>query len=466
MRLTFLGADKQVTGSSTLLETEGLRLLVDCGLYQERAYLDRNWEPFPVPAAGLDACLLTHAHLDHCGRLPRLVKEGFAGPIVATGATADVARVVLLDAAHIQEEDASFKRKRHAREGRSGPHPEIPLYTVDEARKTFPLFAPAAYEKPVDLGGATRAVFCDAGHILGSSMIEIRSGEGIGRRTIVFSGDIGQWNKPLVRDPSLFEEADAVVMESTYGDRDHDDPASVEDLLTRIVRETVARGGNLVIPVFAVERAQEVLYVLGRLLAAKRIPRLLTILDSPMAVEITGLFGRHRAILDEEARALYRSGRAPFEFPGLKLFRTVEESKTINAIRGSSIILAGSGMATAGRIKHHLLANIERPESTLLFVGYQARGTLGRLITEGRPEVRINGRTVAVKSRVERIQGFSGHADRGDLLRWLGSFRKPPRRLFLIHGEEEAAASLAGLIRERLGWDSLVPGYGESFEMD
>lgn len=465
MRLTFLGANRQVTGSSTLLETSGPRLLVDCGLYQERPYLDRNWESFRVPPREIDACLLTHAHLDHCGRLPRLVKEGFEGPIVSTAATADVARVVLLDAGHIQEEDAAFKKKRHAREGRKGPHPEVPLYTVADARETLPLFAAAAYDRPFDLGGGVEAVFHDAGHILGSSMIEVGEGRGQGRRSIVFSGDIGQWDKPLVRDPSLFETADAVVMESTYGDRDHEDPESVEERLARIVSETVARGGNVVVPVFAVERAQEVLYVLGRLLAARRIPRVLTVLDSPMAVEITGLFGRHRAVLDEEAKGLFRSGHSPFEFPGLKLFRTVEESKTVNAIRGSCVILAGSGMATAGRIKHHLLANIERPESTLLFVGYQARGTLGRLIVEGRPEVRINGRQVAVRARIERIDGFSGHAGKADLLRWLKAFRRPPSRLFLVHGDEEAALGLASAVRRELGWEALIPGYGESFDL-
>lgn len=465
MKLTFLGANHQVTGSSTLLEAQGLRLLIDCGLYQERPFLDRNWASFPVPPAGLDACLLTHAHLDHCGRLPLLVKDGFSGPIRATAATADVARIVLLDAGHIQEEDAAFKKKRHAKEGRRGPHPEVPLYTVADAQATLPLFAPAGYDTPVDLGSSTTAIFRDAGHILGSSMIEVRAGTGRGGRRIVFSGDIGQPDKPLVRDPSRFEEADAVVMESTYGDRDHTDPAEVEEEMARIINETVDRGGNLVIPVFAVERAQEVLYVLGRLQAARRIPRLMSVLDSPMAVEVTGLFARHRAILDEEAKALYRSGRAPLDFPGLKLFRTVEESKTVNSIRGSCVIMAGSGMATAGRIKHHLLANLGRPESTVLFVGYQSRGTLGRLIVEGRPVVRINGREIAVKARIERIDGFSGHAGRSGLLDWLRAFRRPPRRLFLVHGEDEAAEALAADIRRQLGWKPVVPAYGEAYEI-
>jgi metallo-beta-lactamase family protein len=462
MKISFFGAARQVTGSSYFLEAAGQRLLVDCGLYQERAYLDRNWEPFPVAPDSLDACLLTHAHLDHCGRLPRLVKEGFSGPIPATFATADLARIVLLDSAHIQEEDAAFKKKRHRKEGRTGPHPEVPLYTVAEAEETFPLFRPAPYGTAVPLSKTASVTFHDAGHILGSAMIEIAVEEKGQRQIVVFSGDIGQWDKPLVRDPSVFPQADVIVMESTYGDRDHEDDGTIEDILIRVIDKTVARGGNVVIPVFAVERAQEVLYVLGKLVCSKRIPRVPIFLDSPMAVEVTRLFARYKNILDEEARALYASACPPFDFPGLKLFRTAEESKTINAIRGSCIILAGSGMANAGRIKHHLLFNIERPESTVLFVGYQAQGTLGRQIVEGRPEVRINGRIAKVRAGIEQIRGFSGHAGKSDLMRWLKSFGRPPRRLFLTHGDGEAALDLAAHIERELGWSVMVPAYGDS----
>jgi metallo-beta-lactamase family protein len=467
-RLHFFGADRQVTGSRYLLEAGGRRLLIDCGLFQERLFLDRNWETFPFPPAGLDACLLTHAHLDHCGLLPRLVKAGFGGPIMATAATADLARIVLLDSAHIQEEDAAFKKKRHQREGRRGPHPEIPLYTVAEAEAVFPLFRPVEYGTDIPFGDGLTARFHDAGHILGSSMIELLwTGAATGEeRTLIFSGDIGQRNKPLVRDPEVFERADDIVLESTYGDREHGDAGSVDEILARVINETVERGGNVVVPVFAVERAQELLYALGRLVRDKRIPRLLTILDSPMAVEVTELFDRYRGELDEDAQSLYRTGRSPFSFPGLKLFRTSEESKTINRIRGSCLILAGSGMATGGRIKHHLMANIERPESTILFVGYQSRQTLGRQILEGAPEVRINGQKFRVRAQIRQIQGLSGHAAKSDLLRWLGAFRMPPRRLFVTHGEAESALALAEAVRREWGWTVIVPAYGDTVDLD
>ncbi len=464
MRLTFLGANRQVTGSRTLLENGG-RFLVDCGMFQERESLDRNWEPFPFEPAELTACLLTHAHLDHCGLLPRLAREGFPGPVLATSATAELARIVLLDSAHIQEEDAAYKKKRHAKEGRRGPHPEIPLYTVEDAENTLPLFRPAGYGRPMALSGSVRATFHDAGHILGSAMLEVAAGEGKEQRTIIFSGDIGQWGKPLVRDPSVFENADYVVMESTYGDREHEDEGAVDAALARVINETAARGGNLIIPVFALERAQEVLFFLSLLVCEKRIPRMPVFLDSPMAVEVTGLFERYKNFLDEDARARLRSDCPPFAFPGLRFMRTSEESKTINGLRTPCIILAGSGMANAGRIKHHLVAHIERPESTVLFVGYQARGTLGSLILEGKPVVRILGRELRVRARVVQIQGFSGHAGRADLLRWLRAFRRPPRRLFLCHGEENAAEVLARQVQREFGWPVSVPRTKDVFEL-
>jgi metallo-beta-lactamase family protein len=462
MEIRFLGADRQVTGSCYALEASGRRFLVDCGLYQERSFLDRNWEPFPIPPDSIDDLLLTHAHLDHCGLIPRLVTQGFSGRILATPATIDLAKIVLLDSANIQEEDAAYKRKRHAREGRPGPHPEIPLYTVQDAERSFPFFEPVAYGRPVKPAKGFTAVFHDAGHILGAAMLDLRVQEKSGDpRRIVFSGDMGPWDKPLVRDPSVFDKADIVVMESTYGDRDHDDPGRIDDLLAETIVSTAARGGNVVIPVFAMERAQEVLYYLARLVRENRIPRLPVFLDSPMAIEVVQVFKRYPALLDEEAKELIRAGRPLLEFPGLRLTKSTQESKAINRLEAPCVILAGSGMATAGRIKHHLLGNIGRAASTVLFVGYQAPGTLGRQILDGAAEVRILGQILKVRARIAKINGFSGHAGRRDLRRWLASFREKPERLFLCHGEESTSLAFAAEL-EAEGWPVTVPRFGDT----
>ena len=465
MKLHFFGAARQVTGSSVGLESGDLRVLVDCGLFQERPALDRNWEPFGFEPETVDSVLLTHAHLDHCGRIPRLVAQGFGGTILATSATTDLAKISLLDSAHIQEEDAAFKRWRHRREGRQGPHPEIPLYTVSDAERCFPHFEPVAYDAPVSLDRRTTVRFREAGHILGSSMIDLETREdGRPPKRVVFSGDIGPWDKPLMRDPSVFEAAEVVVMESTYGDREHADPGPVDEMLAEVIRSTAARGGKVVIPAFAMERAQEVLYYLGRLLRDVRIPELPVFLDSPMAVEVTRIFSRYPSYLDEEARALLRVGKNPLEFPGLRHIRTVEESKAVNRLERPCVILAGSGMATAGRVKHHLANLIERPSSTILFVGYQAPQTLGRLILDGAAEVRILGRTLKVRARVARINGFSGHAGRSDLLRWLGAFRRRPTTVFLGHGEESTTLAFAAELGGE-GWSVVVPRSGEVFDV-
>ncbi len=466
MKVQFLGANRQVTGSRYYLEAGGLKLLIDCGLFQERSYLSRNWESLPIPADQLDFLLLTHAHLDHSGLIPRLVKEGYSNPILATGASADLAEIVLLDSAHLLEEDAALKKKRHEKEGRKGPHPEIPLYTAQEAERSFSLFEEVDYDKPARLSDRLSVRFRDAGHILGSSMLEIDVADKGKRTKLIFSGDIGRRNKPLVRDPSLFDRADYVIMESTYGNRSHEDPGALEDSLAQVINMTVARGGNIVVPIFAVERAQELLFTLGRLVREDRIPHLLVFLDSPMAVDVTKVFSHHLQDLDEQTQALIRSGRQPFDFPGLKLLQTQEESKAINRIKGSCIIMAGSGMCTGGRIKHHLTHNIGCPESTILFVGYQARETLGRQILEGKPEVRIYGQYYCVRARVVQIDGFSGHADKDDLLRWLRAYRQPPCGLFLTHGEEEAALSLAEQIEDECGWPVTVPNYQDTYELE
>jgi len=465
VRLQFLGASRQVTGSRYLLDAGGMKTLVDCGMFQEREHLERNWEPSPVPPQQLDTVVLTHAHIDHCGLLPRLVHEGFRGRVYATGASADLVELVLRDSAQIQEEDAAFKQKRHRREGRRGKYPEIPLYTTHDVQRALPHLEKVPYGKPLALGDRVRLTFHDAGHILGSANVEFQIANGDGPRRILFSGDVGQWGKPIVRDPTLFAEADYVVMESTYGDRDHDAREDVETQLGRIVRETIAAGGNLVVPTFAIERAQEMMYHLSRLLEAGQIPRVPVFLDSPMAADATAIFERHRECYDEEARQLIDSGRQPLRFPGLKMCRSVEESKTINYLRQPAIIMAPSGMCTAGRIKHHLVHNVTCEECTVLFTGYQVRGTLGRQILEGNPRVRIHGRFWPVRARIAELHGLSGHADRTALLRWLGSFRAPPRRLFLTHGELQASQALADHVREAMGWQVSIPEYQEVAEL-
>jgi metallo-beta-lactamase family protein len=465
VRIRFLGADRQVTGSKHLLESGPVKALVDCGLYQERPYLDRNWDSFPVSPGTIDVIFLTHAHLDHCGYIPKLVKDGFAGRILATPATAELAEIVLLDAANIQEEDAAFKKKRHAREGRRGPHPEIPLYTVDDVALAMTHFTPVSYDDPVEVDAGVVVRFREAGHILGSAMVAVDTRNGGPPRRLIFSGDIGPWEKPIIHEPALFEAADYVVMESTYANRNHEDAGRIEERLAGIINQTAARGGNVVVPVFALERAQELLFYLGRLVRSGMIPRLPVFLDSPMAAEVTAIFARYPSLLDPEAEELVRSGVQPFDFPGLRLVRSIEESKAINALKTPCIILAGSGMCTAGRVKHHLTRNISRPESTVLFVGYQANHTLGRQILDRRPSVRIFGQAYEVRAEVERIQAFSGHAGQSDLLRWLRAFKTPPRRLFLVHGEEEVSLDLARFL-EGDGWSVSVPVYDEAFELD
>jgi len=466
VKIKFLGADRQVTGSCYYLEAGGLRLLVDCGLFQEREYLSRNWEPFAFDPAGLAYVLLTHAHLDHSGLLPKLVREGFQGRILATAVTKELLPLVLQDSAHLQEEDAAFKKKRHAREGRQGPYPEVPLYTVEDALAVPSFVQDVPYRSRLDLDSRLSLTFHDAGHILGSAMAELRfKGAGAEKR-LIFSGDVGQWDKPIVRNPTVFDRADYVVLESTYGDSRHQDSKHVEDILCDIIGQAVRGGGNVVVPTFALERAQEMLFHLSRLTAAQCLPPITTFLDSPLAAQVTEIFEKHLDFMDLQTQALFRSGHHPFRFPGLHLVQTVEESKTINSIKGSCIILAGSGMCTGGRVKHHLARNISRPESVILFVGYQARGTLGRQIIEGLPTVRIHGQHYPVRAKIVQIQGLSAHADQQDLLRWLRYMRAEPQAIFLTHGDQDKAEALAGLVAKELGWRTRIPGYLDEVELN
>ena len=438
--------------------------MVDCGLYQEREYKDRNWRPFPIPPHKLDAILLTHAHVDHCGLIPKLVREGFRGKVYCTDATSEIAQIMLLDSAHLQEEDADFKRRRHQREQRTGPFPEIPLYTVEDAKASFPFFAPVKYSETVQIGDGIRVTFHDAGHVLGSSMIKVSVSQNGEQRTIVFSGDVGRWDKPMLRDPSVFNEVDYILVESTYGDRAHEDTPDISDSLATIVNSTWKAGGNIIVPSFALQRSQEILYHLNKLLIENRIPHLMVFLDSPMAVSITEVFKRHSELFDKEMSWLVQHGRSPFEFSGLKMIQTVDDSKAINHISGTVIVIAGSGMCTGGRIKHHLVSNISRRKNTILFVGYQAFGTLGRQIVDGAKKVRILGQYYPVRARIAQIHGFSSHADRNELFRWISEIKGVPKRVFVVHGEATAAKNFSEFLREKTGWNISVPEY-ESEEL-
>jgi len=466
VKLQFLGATRQVTGSQYHLEADRTRVVVDCGMFQERTHQGRNWEPSPLRPKMINAMLLTHAHVDHCGLAPKLVHEGFRGPIITTAASADLIELVLRDSAKIQEEDTAYKRKRHRRERRKGKHPVRPLYTLKDVERTLPLLKPVGYEENVPITEEVSAVFHDAGHILGSAMVELQVRNNGRPRQIIFSGDVGQRGKPLVRDPATPADADFLVMESTYGDRDHEDRGHIESQLEAAINRTVNEGGNVVIPIFAIERSQELIYHLSRLWHADRIPKVPVFLDSPMAADATGIFRRHRECFDLQTWQMITEGDTPLRFPGLQMTRSVEDSKAINSHKGPAVIMSTSGMCTAGRIKFHLRQNITRPECTLLFVGYQAQGTLGRQILEGRQDVRIHGRQLRVKARVEQICGFSGHADRAALMQWLGYFQTPPERLFLTHGEEEGSLAMARQIREQLGWDVTVPEYRQVVELE
>ncbi len=462
LKITFLGAAQNVTGSRYLLEANGYKLLIDCGLYQERQFQGRNWDTFPIPPAELDAILLTHAHVDHCGLLPKLVRDGFAGRVYCTAPTADIARIVLLDAAKLAVEDAAFKQKRHTREGRKGAFPEEPLYTVEDAQRCQDIFSVVPYDETFSLFDNLDVCFRNVGHILGAASIRVETRYNGDTRSLLFSGDLGRWDKPILLDPANFAQADYIICESTYGDRRHEDSADIKQHLCDIINNAQAAGGNIVIPSFAIERAQELLYYLNELLLEDCIPHLITFVDSPMAVSVTEVFKNHPDLFDKDMREHLRNNQSPFDFPGLVMSRTTRQSKAINHIKGTAIIIAGAGMCTGGRIKHHLVNNITRPESTILFVGYQAHGTLGRIIVDGQPEVRILGQKYPVRARIERLFGFSAHADQDELLRWLGEIGNTPRRVFVTHGESETAQKFAQLLTKKKNWPTHVPKYQES----
>lgn len=461
VEIIFLGAARNVTGSRYLVRADNKQVLIDCGLYQERELRERDWEPFPVPPDQIDAILLTHSHLDHCGFLPKLVREGARCPVYCTPATKEIAEIVLIDSAELQMEDAEFKKKRHKKEKRVGPYPVVPLYTVEDVRNCMPYFSSIEYQSPVHISENIEATFYDAGHILGSSMIilNIKCTDRVCK--ILFSGDIGREGNPILRDPTKFTDVDYIVMESTYGDRLHESREVASKKLIDTINSTVEAGGNVVIPTFVVERAQDILYYLNELVRTDQIPHLAIFLDSPMATRVTKVFQNHPELFDSEMLKLLFNEQSFFNLSKLFFVETIEASKAINHIKGTIIIMAGSGMCTGGRIKHHLVTNIERRESSIVFVGYQAQGTLGRLIVDGTERVRILGQEYNVRAKIVQIDGFSSHADKEGLMRWLNAFQNRPKHVFITHGEAEAAESFAKNVRTELNWSVSVPDYLE-----
>jgi metallo-beta-lactamase family protein len=444
MRLSFHGADRSVTGSCHMLECAGRRILIDCGMLQGSHELsEENAADFGFDPASIDAVLLTHAHLDHCGRLPLLVKRGFRGEIIATAATRDLTRLVLLDAAHLQEEEAERHRRHAQRRDRDGK-PATPLYSLLDTLECFGCFKRTAqYGRPIELAQGLHASFHDAGHILGSASVLVTA-ESDGRLSrVLFSGDLGNAGRPLLRPPSPPATADIVVMEATYGDRRHRPFGESVDELYAAILDTFARRGNVVIPTFALERAQEILFVLRQGVEDGRLPPSMHVfLDSPLAIGATAVFGHHPGCCSDTVSQLIGRGCDPFAPPGLRFTRETADSIAINRITGGAVIIAGSGMCTGGRVRHHLLQNLWRPEASVVFVGYAAAGTLARRIIDGAKQVRLFEEEIAVRARVHTINGFSAHADQRELIEWHAHV-DGKRQTFLVHGEPEAMAALA-----------------------
>lgn len=461
MHLTFLGATETVTGSKFLLEASGKRILIDCGLFQGLKELrQRNWQEPPLDPRSVDAVVLTHAHIDHTGYLPRFVKQGFRGVVYGTPATIDLLRVLLPDSAHLQEEEARFRNKHHR-----SKHPvALPLYTTEDADAALRLVESVPYRKAKNLAPDLQFDLLPAGHILGSAFVRFRAES----KTVLFTGDIGRFDTPIIKDPSNVEFADYLILESTYGNRIHDEQEGHHGKLALrdIIVSTARRGGTVLIPSFAVGRAQEVLFQMRELEDSGEIPILPVYVDSPMAVDAFEIYRDHEEEHDLEMNQLKAEGRSPMRTKNVTFVRTVQESKAINDHRDPAVIISANGMATGGRIVHHLMHRLPDERNSVVFVGFQAAGTRGRYLVEGAKTIRIYGIDYPVRAQIKSIQGFSAHGDSNEILRWLGSFKAAPRKTFLVHGEPRAIVAMKEHIMEKYpGWPVSIPHYRETFEL-
>lgn len=466
MKISFLGATKIVTGSNFLIETKNTKFLIDCGMFQGNKSINRmNYYPFSFNPEEIDFIVLSHAHIDHSGRIPKLIKEGFKGDIYCTKATADLCSVMLPDSGHIQEMENEWDNRKRRR---SGEKLREPLYTVKEAEDSLRYFKPVLYDQKIELNKEVALRFKDAGHILGSSIIELWIKEENKEAKLVFSGDLGRRDRPILRDPFLIDETDYLIIESTYGNRLHLPSKDDAIKLISIINKTAQRGGNVVIPSFAVERAQDIIYELNKYYTEylktenQDFLKVPVYVDSPLTVSATEIFLRNPDCFDEDTLKLIKIGNNPLDFSNLKFTKTVEESKQLNTSKESKVIISASGMCTAGRIKHHLKHNLWRKESSIVFVGYQAEGTLGRRIKEGEKLVKIFGEEIRVNAEIYSLEGFSGHADKNELMWWIQSFKNKPKKIFIVHGEEEATEEICRKIEEELNIEAHIPELSET----
>jgi len=469
MKIKFCGATTCVTGSCHLLSTENHNVLLDCGQFQGGKALEAmNAEPFPFEPAEVEALILSHAHIDHCGRIPLLVKRGFEGNIYCTDATADLLQVMLKDSAYIHEKEAEQKSRKAVRAGKP---PVEPLYTQKDAEKALSLVKPVLYDQLFQLNDDMKIVFNDAGHILGSAITEIWVKEGEKEAKVVFSGDLGMMNRPILRDPTIIKKADYVIMETTYGNRNHpENSTSIQELLD-IVLKTVKRGGNVVIPSFAVGRTQELVYEFNKFYEEHDeykpvLDKVMVYVDSPMATTATEVFRKNAQVFDEETKDYILRGDNPLDFKNLKFTRTTQESQGLNFNHEPKIIISASGMCEAGRIRHHLKHNLWDARNSIIFVGYQAEGTLGKMLVEGAKEVTMFGEVIQVNAEIYNLGGFSGHADQNSLFAWIAGFQQKPKQVFLVHGEEDSKKDFGQLIQEKLGYEPVVVLGNSEFELD